>query len=82
MTESSSEWSNSRREYAWEVDLRHFRHRQQIAGHFNRVITAAGVRDFEAAFRTAVDRGHPYQIAAEVCYWENYGSHQSRDNLT
>lgn len=75
-------WARAREHYAWDVDLRHFKHRRRHPGHFNRVIGPKDVTDFEDTFRRALHDGGPYEVAGEVCFWKNYGSYQSRDRTT
>lgn len=82
MEASRDAWRNAHGDYAWEVDLRHFAERQEYPGFFSRVIGSRDAIRFEDAFRRAIDGSGTYQIAGEVCYWKNYGNHQSRDRIT
>jgi hypothetical protein len=75
-------WSRCLVDYAWAVDLRTFKHRAEYPGHFGRTIGSGDVKSLEDLFRIAVDKGGPYQVAGEVCYWKNYGNHLSRDRMT
>jgi len=82
MEASRDAWINAHRDYAWEVDLGHFRERREYPGFFCRVIRSQDAASFEDAFRRAIDGDGTYQVAGEVCYWKNYGNHLSRDKIT
>ena len=75
-------WRASLEAYAWDVDLCHFKNADEYPGHFRCIIGSRDVAGFEALFREAVEDRGSYEVAGEVCYWKNFGSHLSRDRIT
>ena len=75
-------WNNALEIYNWTVDLRKFNKAGNYPEYFNRIIHSNEVIQFEHTFREHVDDNSSFQIAGEVCFWKNYGSHLSRNKLT
>ncbi len=75
-------WKEQLSTYSWDVNLASFKYAKEYPGFFNRVVRPTQVVQFETMLRNTINDSGNYQIAGEVCYWKNYGNHQSRDELT
>jgi hypothetical protein len=75
-------WENALLQYNWTVNLRNFKSKAQFNGYFNQIIDKNNVQHFEDKFRSSLDSELDFTVSGEVCYWKNYGSFRSRDELT
>lgn len=75
-------WHEAYKKYDWTVDLRKFSRAAEYDDFFNRIVKPADVIHFENRFREAIETNGSYQVAAEVCFWKNYGNIMAKDKIT